>query len=257
MDQIIEVDIIGSCVTRDSFEMASDRYKVKHYVSRNSLFAACTEPLPLKSDEFDVKHEYLRRMICCDFNKNYISDFKNNTAKYLVLDLIDERFQLLKFEDYPNSIITYSSNLRNSDILINHEKYSKLKYTLFESDEYDIEYQRQCVKKYIDSLTQLYPIENIYLNRSVLVGHYYNKYGKLCSFPASRINEYKQINIRLQRLYSLMMEYIKPENVIEMPNPCYADESQKWGLAPFHYFDIYYKAFVNNFSEKIKGREKM
>lgn len=90
MSEIIQVDIHGSCVTRDAFELYPEQFKVKTYISRNSIFAFTSDSIPLGNNDFTVQHEFLRRMIVYDFNKTGLQALAASPSKYLIIDLIDD-----------------------------------------------------------------------------------------------------------------------------------------------------------------------
>ena len=249
----ISISIHGSCVTRDAFEMKPDQFKVDVYISRNSIFSVTEHPLKLQRDDYSASPAYLGRMIFYDFNKMVFNVLNDKLSDYFLIDLIDERFPLLCFEKWPTCKITYSSNLRKSDVLENHELYGKQKYSLINTSDLEMDYIKEKIEKYCSEILKIYRKEQIYINESYLVGHYLDKNNKICSFQKKQVEEYRELNQKLKKLYNLLKFYFHLDNshIIPMNKPTYACENHKWGLAPFHYEKNYYDNFLKEFMKRI------
>lgn len=98
----MSVVIVGSCVTRDAFELPGHRYDILDYVARSSF--ACSsldEPFPIAIDSVDpegeVQSRWQRRMLEIDLSRGLLSRLRavrRPSDTLLIIDFIDERFHL-------------------------------------------------------------------------------------------------------------------------------------------------------------------
>lgn len=104
------VVVVGSCVSRDIFasEPAGARtFEVVDYYARSSLavttLPSCAADVPLDR----IASPFQRRIVRRDLARSLGNDLPDMTYDALVLDLIDERFDLYEFA--PGSIATASN----------------------------------------------------------------------------------------------------------------------------------------------------
>lgn len=106
------LNILGSCVTRDAFELC-ESMKINKYVARQSLICAASTPI---SDQlfnqiiFKNSTSYIERIISEDAKKNYFVALDHKIP--LIIDLIDERFCIFKISH--DSYLTYSTIAKNN-----------------------------------------------------------------------------------------------------------------------------------------------
>lgn len=91
----VSINIYGCCVSRDSVAFRQDKYVVPRYVQAISpLTVMCGEPLNLKVEDFssyeDV-HNFTKRCICLDANKNAIDYLVGANADWLLFDVAELR----------------------------------------------------------------------------------------------------------------------------------------------------------------------
>lgn len=253
------VNIHGSCVTRDAMEMLISKnqdYSIEKYVSRNSLFSVLCDPLSLDESEFTEKEgkAFLKRMVLTDFRKDMFRSFSENRSDYLIIDLVDERFDLLSFYGEEKRVITYSSNFAYSDILNSHSVYSRLGYTIIDTADFSDGLVRKAVNEYARRILEIYPSSRIIIHKAFLSGNYLGLDNKHHSFPDASLKDYSKINNKLSTMYGYLIEAlgVDEQNVISVPD-ARAWEGNKWGLAPFHYTEDYYAQVCDRIVE-ITGR---
>jgi hypothetical protein len=115
-----KVFIVGSCVTRDPFELPGHRYRIENYVARSSF--ACSmrsQPFPVPPDAIDpegaVSSSWQRRMVEVDLTRGLKAQLRavaDPEATVLVVDFIDERFHLLALG---GEFATHSVELQRTD----------------------------------------------------------------------------------------------------------------------------------------------
>lgn len=246
-----KINIHGSCVTRDAFEINKDEFVIGTYISRNSVFSSTCSPLPISPEEFNTEPAYLKRMVYYDLNKYLFKKLKEDLNPWLVIDLIDERFGLLEFEleDGRKTCITCSSNFDKSDILSNGSRYSKTKHRFIDTNKFTKEEIKSKVFLYCSEILKIYKAEQVIINESYCCGHYLDQMGRVVRFEDKTVVRFKELNNKLKLMYGYLKEAMPGCHVIKMPEPIYSSENHKWGLEPFHYEEKYY----DNVIEKCKN----
>lgn len=74
-----------------------------------------------------------------------------------------------------------------------------------------------------------------------MLDNYLDKNGKLQWFSKAQILHNQAINKRLDYMYERLVSYFDIPYVIDFCKDAIATETHKWGLAPMHYCDAYYK----------------
>lgn len=227
-------DIIGSCVTRDAFEL-TDNFHVKNYISRQSLISATSRPLNARTMSSIVFSKdtkpFIKRTISNDLNKLYFNLFDTRTP--IIIDLIDERFNvfLTKCDTY----VTYSAYAaKYSNIL------SIRKKTLFPFNKDRLNIFYSSVKK----------LHHILCNYKIVV-HWalYDNY-KIIDNNAIIPIEHFRANFYLEKMYNILLNTFTKCNIIKVPdNLTHSSPIHKWGYEPFHYTDDYYIYFLKSLSQ--------
>lgn len=252
----IPISIFGSCVSRDIFNFdLNNIFSIKTYVARQSIISAVSPPIPCNLEDINLKSKFQRESVYNDFIKNTFKLFENDGSSYILIDLIDERFNLLKYnENNIESYITYSSLLQESGYIgkINDiGKGVERKRRLLPWKEFFLDDIK--VSKYMDSfcekIVSIYSSEKIILHKGKLLNYYKDNVGNIVKFSASQVNKNKKVNELINYMYDYLEGYFGNCLLIDFCENYCADESHVWGLAPMHYQKEYYEAV---FSELVK-----
>jgi len=232
------VFIIGSCVTRDAFELAGQNYTIVDYVARSSF--ACSmlgDPFPVGMDTLDTESEvqsnWQRRMVEIDLSRGLRSRLRavpNPADTLLVVDFIDERFHLYSLQ---GALATGSVELRRTGI---EDKLPGVTKVLSGSDEHFALWS-DGFRAFVNEARALgmTPI----VNRARWASA--SSDGTPFREPADYI---AASNRYLERLYAAA-------DALDVPSIDYADTAfiatsgHKWGLAPFHYTEDVYRRFLD------------
>ncbi|MCI1930358.1 MAG: DUF6270 domain-containing protein [Clostridia bacterium] len=263
----VPVSIFGSCVSRDILEFDDEKkLSLETYVARQSIVSALANPIDVKYDDFLIKSKFKKNAVYNDFIKNTFNLFINDNSKYLIVDFIDERFKLAK---YKGSVVTLSNELKEADIFNRNEsdykinavskiknwKIFKLKNKLFGfSYIYDGILLEEYLKKFCDKILEIYNGENIILHRAVMLDNYKDKNGKIKKFPRNYTVNNKKVNDKLNYMYDFLRENINGIKILDFCKDFYADENHKWGLAPMHYEEDYYRKMISEIIKLIQSR---
>ncbi|MFM6207112.1 DUF6270 domain-containing protein [Planktothrix sp.] len=246
-----KIKIIGSCVTRDIFRALGQCDYVNEYSARSSLISRVSTPLKLdispqlqssKLCNFDL------RMIEQDFKKifYYLEDIEGFT---IIIDLIDERFSLIKLQD---SYITRSEQFVQSDVcpFIEEQFANKIEY-IYRGTYKDYDLWLEACKKFSVILARLENKNNIIFHK-VFQTKFYIKDSKIQEFKDQELARIELQNEHLAYYYSIFEEICQPKHIIQVPKEkVIADANHKWGLAPMHFTDEYYQQCYSQLISKI------
>ena len=94
----LPVSIFGSCVTRDALEYDYRHYlKLNSYICRQSMVSSVSAPVICSIEDINLQSKFQRRQVYNDLVKNMYDMLNNDSSRYLIIDLIDERFRLIKY----------------------------------------------------------------------------------------------------------------------------------------------------------------
>lgn len=236
-----KISIFGSCVTRDILNFDTEnKFSLKTYIARQSVISSVSPPSYSKITEDAIKLDsaFQRREVLADIQKTAFSQFKNDDSDFLIIDLIDERLGLVCWKD---SIITHSSELKNSGLLVGDEP--RIRYTT-DSDGQLLangEAILESFEVFCRRITEVYDQKNIIIHFADAKTKYLSKNGQTVDFPNDRIKNSTNINRIYGAMYDLLAKYLPDAKRIDIRKKYIAAENHRWGLATIHYEEDYYK----------------
>jgi hypothetical protein len=229
--------IVGSCVTRDAFELPGHGYAIADYVARSSF--ACSmlgEAFPIGLDSLDtegkVESNWQRRMVEIDLTRGLrerLGAVQKPAETLLVVDFIDERFHLYGLG---GTFATGSVELQKTKI---GEKLPGVTKVRSGSDEHFALWS-DGFGRFVEAAKTagMMPIVNrVQWAPTSTDGTPFRE-------PAEYI---AASNAYLERLYGVV-------DTLGVPSIDYGDtrfvatSGHKWGLAPFHYTEDVYVRFL-------------
>lgn len=240
----------GSCVSRDIFNHTPEEaFEVTLNIQRMSFALLPSSGYPITFEEIDL--DYLDdfpwevKMMVTEISKSAFNMVKSADADYVVMDLIEERFDFSEF-----TIDGFSYRCVRSGHFENfYEKYLKDKATDYRELSID-EYSDDEIRKYFN-LSISAVLDKFTIDKIILIETYYAKEmidedGNIV--PYENQEEIKKANKRLKRVYQIMKEVLDSYgddnmnyNLIEADENTYGYKNHKWGAFPVHYTDEYYE----------------
>lgn len=220
-----KIAILGSCVSRDALEFADpDDFNLVSYFARSSLASLASRPANLPSTAKQVLNNFRLRMVAADHDKTTPRKLADLDYDVLILDLIDERFNLLEQSD--GSIVTLSTEYM---VAVGNKPVGRV---VKSGSERHIDLWRKGVGRLLEELSRSGKLDKLLVNK--LYWAKKDNQGGLLNVP-----DFQNINHANQFLsdrYSDLDDYIKGCKFISYPENLFlADLSHKWGLSPFHY----------------------
>lgn len=221
----IKVFILGSCVSRDPFEIADNRdFDVVGYYARSSFASLGATSFVDEKILSGVKSNWQRRMVRADMEKSVFSALEKTDFDVLLIDLIDERFSLSVKGSSVHTISTeYKKALYKPNSYGFIKAGSEEKLTLWREGLERI--SRYLVKHGLDD--------------KVIVNQVY--WSLRCQHPEKLLDRYsedqiKQANEQLGWMYEEIKKTLPLARFIKYSDEdLELDEQHKWGMDPFHY----------------------
>ncbi len=247
---MINVDIIGSCVSRDIFQYDEQNlFKNDVYIARTSILSNLQhEKWKISDNELKLASKFQKEAVIRDLNKHVYDDFakRDVTQSYLMIDFIDERFRIAKLD---NKYATYSVELMNSKFL--EGKDFELLDKVPKSVGYGFTFEGEDIEKYIkefaDKIKAMYQEKRIIIHEAYMCESYIDEKGEIQRFEPHILNDVKHKNIMMQYMYRMLEKYVPEAHIINLfnGNRVLANAKHVWKLAPMHYEDKYYHNALN------------
>lgn len=227
--------IFGSCVTRDLFEDPLLRAQLGHYAARSSVISVVAPPIEIDEDRVVLSSAWQRRCVVADFRKTFFNTLAETEADWLVVDLIDERFDLLK--SITGSFVTRSSAFRAAGLDENRpfegepaSRVSANGHRLFE----------QAAAQFARRVTEVVPAERVVLHRALWCTRFRSD-GEVAAFPPDLLAKCQRQNEMLTHGYDTLAAAFdgRAASVGVDPAIHVADANHHWQLEPYHYEAAY------------------
>jgi hypothetical protein len=240
----MRIGIFGSCVTRDLFEDPALRPTLAQYTSRSSVISVVADPVPLDAELVRLDSAFQRRCVIEDFSKAFWEQLPEAKLDWLVIDLIDERFEVLQT---PSSWVTRSSAYESAG--------------LDDADGFDFEPVRRLTgqaaglftsasRVFAERVTEVLPAERVIVHRAWWMTRYRDGEA-LHDFPDDRAEFADRHNDALTNCYDrLAASFAGRAQEVDLGRGRYrADARHRWDLEPFHYEAAYNEAALARLRE--------
>lgn len=227
-----KVLVYGSCVSRDVFEYPNAP-QLQGYFARSSVASALEIQPHSKSNESleNNPSNFQRRMVEADLNKTLSSELRKGEFDYLLVDFIDERFNLSK--DEWGNILTISPEFQRCKINVTDDEIIQSG-----SDEHLARFEEGWAR-----LVSLVDPAKIVINKVVWSAQ--DDEGN----PIGDATSTAYHNRTLQRLYDIVERLSPNVQWIEHPEADFVGKSKhKWGISPFHFVDSNYFTVIEHFN---------
>ncbi|HEU4703718.1 MAG TPA: DUF6270 domain-containing protein [Conexibacter sp.] len=228
------VAIFGSCVSRDLFEDARLRPSLGHYGARSSIISAVAAPVAIAPERVAISSEWQRRQVLADFGKTFFASLEQTRPDWLLIDLIDERFDVLCTS---GSFVTRSSAFQAAGLddatelgLQPIRRMSPDGRALF----------ADAAPAFAQRVLELIPRERVVLHRALWCTRFLRG-GTVHEFPEERRQLSELQNAMLTDGYDALEEAFGGAGAtIDVdPQRHLADAHHRWELEPYHYAPAY------------------
>jgi hypothetical protein len=234
----MRLGIFGSCVTRDLFEDPSLRPALARYSSRSSLISAVAPPVPLDPERVRLESAFQRRCVIEDFTKAFLAQLPDDALDWLVVDLIDERFDVLRAA---SSYVTCSW-ADSSACVEEHNGVERVRRLTAEAAAL----LEDAAVQFVARVTAVVPPERVIVHRARWLTQY--RYGVgLHEFAPDRVRVAEHHNAALDDAYDVLERELggRARTIAIAPTRFVADADHHLGLEPYHYEAGYNAAAVD------------
>jgi len=245
-----EVLIFGSCVSRDIFNFDSaGNFNLVDYYARQSFGSLVGQSYSNDAVLQRISSDFRRRMVARDFAKSILqADSAIARADVILLDLIDERFDLLLLPT--GHVLTYSAELAESKFLDEAEAsgYQRLKPGSKERRAYWLEgVERFFSWLQANGKRPAVLVNKVYWSTRI-------EPGGTEGFAVSQ-EAIAKANAELDWMYAQLRRWVSADQFMSFaPDSLVADAGHRWGVAPFNYVPAYYRAAGDQIMRKHQAR---
>lgn len=230
--------ISGSCVSRDIFNILEGvkggDIELLEYFARSSMASAfCESAVAAHIDLKKITSNFQRRNVAYDLEKKLASFLRLSSFDLLLIDFIDERFDLYVFDD--GSICTLSNEFLSTGF----DKFSSEGRVVRSGSEEFFQLWEHGWERLVSLLKECRLLERVRLNRVFWASRTESgtEFGGVFSAETiARQNDF------LRQLYDRASLDLQPSQFLIFDQSVFVgSESHRWGISPFHYTDTYYK----------------
>lgn len=232
----MQIDIFGSCISRDPFEFESNEHTVGKYFARSSLLSVVNDKKFDKQIEFDLGSNFRNRCLTDDLQKVFKEHVNITTSKVLVVDLIQERYGVNMYE---GGFYTYSHEHRVAKL----PKGEIIRY------DNHLDLFRENIDKIKEILSSY---DMVILHEANLCPIYYNEDGEVEKLAINETDEYFMKNS--SKYYELFKEVI-PNTFTLKIDGLIGTKEHKWGPGKAHYQSEYHEIFNQGLDYIIKNND--
>lgn len=229
------VAIFGSCVTRDLFEDPLLRANLGHYTARSSVISVVAPPIEIDEERVVLSSAWQRKCVVADFRKTFFSTLAEGRADWLVVDLIDERFDLL--QSASGSFVTRSSAFRAAG-LDEHRPFDGEPASRVSAN--GLRLFEQAAAEFARRVVEIVPAERVVLHRALWCTRYRSD-GEVTTFPPEQLAKCERQNEMLTHGYDTLAAAFdgRAASIAVDPEVHVADADHHWQLEPYHYERAY------------------
>lgn len=244
----INIGILGSCVSRDAFEVSTKNLKftIPIYLSRYTVISSLSPPASFGglTYNYDFSKNFMSRRLANDLFKTHFNELQKveRELDFLIIDFIDERHQNVHFA---GTTLANSSAFRDFKEEIGFKDSLKF-YDMTDSNRTLM--TLSMMEEFTQKITRLVHPEKIILHKA-LWAEVYRKEDSTIEYLKNSKGENidsKTHNKILNQMYLNFEKYINGLKTIQVKKDLIiGTNSHRWGIAPYHYIDEYYNEFIN------------
>lgn len=227
------IAIFGSCVTRDLFEDPALRPRLGQYTSRSSLISVVAKPVPIDPEAVRIPSAFQRRCVLEDFGKSFWTQVAEVRPEWLLVDLIDERFEVVATG---GSCVTRSSAYVGAglDDTVGAGHRALRRLTPEAEELLDV-----AVATFAARLAEVIAPDRVIVHRAGWLDRYRDG-ERVVAFPDDRAAFAHRHNRALDRAYDRLEAVLGGPPTLTLDRSRYtADAAHRWDLEPYHYEPAY------------------
>jgi len=210
-------------------EAATDDFEIVSYIARTSLASigmGAIEDREIRSKVEALASPFQKRMLMNDLDKTTASLIADTPHDMLLLDFVDERFNLVLSGQ---TLFSFSGELEKSGLDVTGRQLVAPESGTFLA----------LWTAGLDRLFSSIDLSKVVLNRVLWAERFPD------GTDVSSMGWIKRSNAHLLRLYETVDKYWKVRCINYPAELIVADPKHRWGIAPYHYVDVLYQHAIN------------
>lgn len=240
MPGAVRIAIVGSCVSRDPFEFEAPKTtRITSYLARQS-FAGLADPRLGHEDAWYADlNGFEKRCVLADLTKGDAYWAFEADADFLVVDYIDERFDLLRAGA---THVSDTKHVRQPGFMA---RYGDTIVACPRWSPETTERWRAGAHRFFERALRTFRPERIILNESRWAPAFRAADGAVSPFGPPYAAAIEPNNRLLEEYFSITKRLVPGISVIRPPEDVlFADPEHRWSKEPFHYVPACYLWFV-------------
>lgn len=242
----VRISIFGSCVSRDPFSFSpDDRFSIGQYVARVSMLGVTGDALDYDPEWYADFPEFEKRCLDTDFRKTTVERITSEPFDYLMLDFIDERFNLLEVD---GRLLSKTARHTAGGFT---DKYGDRAQELPRLSSETTQRWAEAAKTFFERIkAEGIKEEQIILHEAKWAPHSRGDDG----WPIPHSPPYDAMtsdhNDLLEEYFAIIRSLCPGAHVLRVPDRLVvSDPNHKWSKEPFHYRQEYYEAAMDGLRE--------
>lgn len=214
--------IFGSCVSRDIFNHAKEEeFELLLYSARSSLGSLFSKPPFKDTYSANLQSPFQQRTLAMDLCKTAIRRFNNVEPDIIMLDLIDERFNLLVMPDQTRCTAS-------REMIVSGAAKHPGGVTVRSGTDRYMKYWADGWRKLVALLQSRNMMDRLLINK--VYWQYTTESGK--PFNADRV---ARANETLEKMYAIQEADVPPRQFIDYGDSLSCPDDHRWTPEPFHF----------------------
>ena len=242
------INILGSCVSRDTFGMFENDggFNIEKCVTNSGIFSLCSPKLSdeiiCTEDDFPNSRHYYQRCAQLDINKTVLDYIQSFDSDYIIIDLVNivsKQVMQVKMKNAPDDDFTYITRtqaiMENPDFLLK-APFDVIKTFYAFADEFAM---MAFVYQYAELLQNSFDQSKLIILEAKPMERYIDTDGTVKLFSA--YNSIAKQTRYISEAYDVIENALPKAHVIKFPNvEILCNANHKWGLHLFHYINEFY-----------------
>lgn len=241
--------IFGSCVSRDPFVPHPDQVRqIKFYLARQSFVGLGNPGVRFDPAWYDETNSFEKRCVFADLSKdNSIWAFEDG-VDFLVIDYIDERFDLLRID---RSYVSATGRIQQPGFL---ECHGRTMQKVPRLSAVTTALWAQGAERFFTRALKTVPAERIILHEARWANNFRAPDGSLIPFGPRHRDLIAPHNALLDEYYRITKSLVPGiRSWRPADNVLFADPNHRWSKEPFHYIESYSHAFIQGFEHLVQS----
>jgi hypothetical protein len=233
----MKVFILGSCVSRDAFDRGDGaEFQLVHHVGRSSIASIFAgSPFP---DTFSerLSSKFQRGMVRMDILKQSRYHLRTAEADIVLMDLIDERFNLLETSSWRFCTVSTELDKTGAPTEVADG------YAISSGSVRFMHYWNEGWRSLVELLKSRAMLDRVRVN-IVFWRHSTISGAPFANVSSSAIDA---ANATLERMYARMAQDLEPGQFFRYGDVMQCPDKHEWKPAPFHYSEEFNQEVLSN-----------